>query len=233
MVFLFFLGLPLIEGFIVIDLGQRLPSRLVSADGSHKCVSTRLRPTTQNLRWRVKRECRIRLQSENSPFEPDTSSKEILLNSTSTVIRIPYIFPEVEWSQYAWFMLALPSLANIFPYLIQSASSSTVPEEKRFLIILLLILKRVYLYAIALSTVDIAARRSVNLPPELGKRLQQLNNEILGSSATDSEERNEVTKSDNPLIARRAPRTGPHVRSLFSPATTRARARVPPSLLPP
>ena len=62
------------------------------------------------------------------------------------------------------------------------------------MIILFLILKRVYLYAVALSTVDIAARRSTNLLPKLGQRLQQLNEEILGGSGAQSDERKQATR---------------------------------------
>ena len=59
------------------------------------------------------------------------------------------------------------------------AYSATVPEEKRTLIILLLILKRVYIYCLAISAVDIASRRSFISPEGLGKRIQQLNDELL------------------------------------------------------
>jgi hypothetical protein len=76
--------------------------------------------------------------------------------------------PGVSAAQYAWFFGALPALSAFFPVLTTAAQTASVPEDRRFLIILLLILKRVYLYSIALSIVDVAARRSVSSPPGLG-----------------------------------------------------------------
>jgi hypothetical protein len=133
------------------------------------------------------------MQSENDISVPSPTEK--VESYDISIASKQNGFPnQVPWSQYTWFMMILPSMSNIFPYLIQSASSSTVPEEKRFFIILFLILKRVYLYAVALSSVDIAARRSVNLPSELGKRLQQLNEEIIGNSIPQSNENKEAAR---------------------------------------
>ena len=131
------------------------------------------------------------------------------------IIAPKLVLPEVEWSQYAWFFGILPALSNVFPYLIQQASASTVPEEKRIYIILFLILKRVYLYAIALSSVDIAARRSINLPSKLGKRLQQLNEEIIGSSGPQTTENKEAARLGLPHLPFPRTRTEHRVQQLI------------------
>ena len=146
---------------------------------------------SKEVQWRFR--ARVCLKSGIEPVST-TQSKPTDYPAKTDKNGSEIIFPEVEWTQYAWFMLILPSISNVFPYLIQSASSETVPEDKRFLIILFLILKRVYLYAVALSTVDIAARRSTNLLPKLGQRLQQLNEEILGGSGAQSDERKQATR---------------------------------------
>jgi hypothetical protein len=77
----------------------------------------------------------------------------------------------VSATQYAWFFGALPALSAFIPVLVTAAQSATVPEDRRILVILFLILKRVYMYSIALSIVDVAARRSVTSPPGLGMSL--------------------------------------------------------------
>ena len=84
----------------------------------------------------------------------------------------------VSASQYTWFFLALPALSAAFPALVEAAQAATEQEDRRALIIAFLILKRVYLYACAASIVDIAARRSRDVPQRLGERVQQLNAEI-------------------------------------------------------
>ena len=86
--------------------------------------------------------------------------------------------PAVSASQYTWFFLALPALSAAFPALVEAAQAATEQEDRRALIIAFLILKRVYLYACAASIVDIAARRSRDVPQRLGERMQQLNAEI-------------------------------------------------------
>lgn len=70
---------------------------------------------------------------------------------------------------YTWFLAILPALALGFNPLYDAAQASSVPEDKRTLIILLLILKRVYIYLLAITTVDIAARRSVEAAEGLGE----------------------------------------------------------------
>lgn len=69
------------------------------------------------------------------------------------------------------------------PHPVAQASTAAVPEDRRALIILLLILKRVYIYLVAISCVDIAARRSFAAAEGLGQRIQKLNDEILGKWA--------------------------------------------------
>lgn len=83
--------------------------------------------------------------------------------------------------QHLWFLCVLPLLSLGFPPLVEAAASATAaPEDKRALIIALLILKRVYLYAMAVSIVDMAAKRSTSAPADFGARLRALNQEILG-----------------------------------------------------
>ena len=87
-------------------------------------------------------------------------------------------------SKYASVFVVLPLLSNAFPYLITMAQAATEQDERRALIILFLILKRVYLYCMAISIIDLAALRSVDLPSSLGSRLKLLNDEILQSVGT-------------------------------------------------
>eukprot|EP00960_Hanusia_phi_P037995 753238-Hanusia_phi.AAC.1 len=84
-------------------------------------------------------------------------------------------------TKYTSIFVLLPLLSNVFPYLITMAESAAGQDERRNLIILFLILKRVYLYCMAISIVDLSALRSIDLPSSLGSRLKMLNDEILQS----------------------------------------------------
>jgi len=88
--------------------------------------------------------------------------------------------PPVSALQYVWFLLALPVGAAIFPALVAAAQAATDQEQRRALIIAFLIMKRVYLYAAAISIVDVAARRCRDLPLGLGERVRVLNKEVFG-----------------------------------------------------
>jgi len=88
--------------------------------------------------------------------------------------------PPVSALHYVWFLLALPAGAAIFPALVAAAQAATDQEQRRALIIAFLIVKRVYLYAAAISIVDVAARRCRDLPLGLGERVRVLNKEVFG-----------------------------------------------------
>jgi hypothetical protein len=98
-------------------------------------------------------------------------------NSLSKVSRL----------QYAWFFAGLPGGSAVFPLLVDAAQSASEQSDRRALIIAFLILKRVYLYAWAVSIVDMAARRSKDIAQGLGERIQELNTELFSGMVSQTQ----------------------------------------------
>ena len=98
-------------------------------------------------------------------------------NSLSNVSRL----------QYAWFFAGLPAGSAVFPLLVDAAQSASEQADRRALIIAFLILKRVYLYAWAVSIVDMAARRSKDIAQGLGERIQELNTELFSGMVSQTQ----------------------------------------------
>ena len=143
-----------------------------------KVERLRFRQHLRKIEWK-----HTKLKNIDSEDVIDSSfnGEQVSTDQSQSIVATLHCYPEVEWIQYTWFFSVLPLISLCFPFLLESASSSNIPEEKRFFLILLLIVKRIYLYFLALSTVDVAARRSFNCPPELGQRLKLLNDEIFGN----------------------------------------------------
>ena len=125
---------------------------------------------------------------------------------------------EVGLGQYVWFFSALPSLSLIFPSLVEVAQAASVGEDRRFFIVLLLILKRVYLYFVALSTLDVAARRSVNVLPKLGERLQELNRDIFGNFVSSDQMKEMQQSQDAKAVYSSLDEMSPSAQAAFLPA---------------
>eukprot|EP00959_Pyramimonas_sp_CCMP1952_P436961 9148910-Pyramimonas_sp.AAC.2 len=84
--------------------------------------------------------------------------------------------------RYAWALVALPLLSLPFIPLANFVQELKVDSNQGLgtaAILGLLLGKRVYLYALALTGLDLAAWRSVNAPLGLGSRFKVINDELL------------------------------------------------------
>lgn len=79
--------------------------------------------------------------------------------------------PEIGINTYITVFGILPTF-SFFAFdrlLSQITDFNIVPSDRQYYILALLLLKRLYIYAVAITTVELAAKRSVDLPGSLGQ----------------------------------------------------------------
>ncbi|KAK3267814.1 hypothetical protein CYMTET_23657 [Cymbomonas tetramitiformis] len=94
--------------------------------------------------------------------------------------------------RYGWALVALPTLAVGLAPLLESVLAH--PDDAGAIVTFLLA-KRVYLYALAFTGLDLAARRTLSEPSALGQRFKGINEDLLAGLASQSQSTEEATQA--------------------------------------